>query len=289
MSRNNSYNISNEHVLLVDILKKMYTDNIHQINNMTNSINNLRNTNNQIRNLLIQVLYTSSTLNRNQRHPISTRLNLNRNQRQQETIRENLNRVVLDNIPYVVDSIQQFRIPLTEQTNDTNTTQLSRQIQSFFQPIEVYPTQSQIENATRNVQYCDIINPVNRSCPISLDTFTDSDMVSVIRFCGHIFKPEQLITWFRSNCRCPICRYDIRNYNANTSSSLFSESTDVDISNNLTNENNSEERTQATTNSLSNRLTSYLDLILDTTNIDFSETTDANALFSLLSTLQRRS
>jgi len=267
----------------------MYTDNIHQINNMTNSINNLRNTNNQIRNLLIQVLYTSSTLNRNQRHPISTRLNLNRNQRQQETIRENLNRVVLDNIPYVVDSIQQFRIPLTEQTNDTNTTQLSRQIQSFFQPVEVYPTQSQIENATRNVQYCDIINPVNRSCPISLDTFTDSDMVSVIRFCGHIFKPDQLITWFRSNCRCPICRYDIRNYNANTSSSLFSESTDVDISNNLTNENNSEERTQATTNSLSNSLTSYLDLILDTTNIDFSETTDANALFSLLSTLQRRS
>jgi len=300
---NFSNNISNENIMLVDILKKMYTDNIRQINNMTNSINNIRNTNSQIRNMLMQVLLYQNTstnsirnqrqtnttrenLNRNQRQTNTTRENSIRNQRQTNTTRENLNRVILNNIPYVIDSFQQFTIPLTQQTNNTNTTQLSGQIQSFFQPVEVYPTQSQIENATRNVQYCDIVNPVNRSCPISLDTFTDSDMVSVIRFCGHIFKPDQLITWFRSNCRCPICRYDIRSYNAN-SSSIFSNSFDVDISNNLTNVNNSEERTQ-TNNSLSDSLTSYLDLILDTTNIDFSETTDANALFYLLSTLQRR-
>jgi len=283
---------SNERVILVDILKKMYNDNIRQINNMTNSINNIRNTNNQIRNLLMQVLLyqnTSTNLNRNTSTNLNrnTSTNLNRNQRQ-PTTRENLGRVILDNIPYVIDNVQRFTIPLTQQTNNTNTTQLSRQIQSFFQPVDVYPTQSQIENATRNVQYCDIVNPVNRSCPISLDTFTDTDTVSIIMFCGHIFKPDQLITWFRSNCRCPICRYDIRSYNANSSSSIFSEPTNVfnvDISNNLTNENNSSEPTEERT---TNSLTSYIDLILDTTNIDFSETTDANAILSLLNTFQRR-
>ena len=42
-------------------------------------------------------------------------------------------------------------------------------------------------------------------------------MVTVIRFCGHIFYTEQLNTWFTSNCRCPVCRYDIRNYNSTNS------------------------------------------------------------------------
>ena len=50
-----------------------------------------------------------------------------------------------------------------------------------------------------------------------MDTFNDNDTVTVIRFCGHIFNTEQLNTWFQSNCRCPVCRYDIRNYNSNNS------------------------------------------------------------------------
>ena len=46
-------------------------------------------------------------------------------------------------------------------------------------------------------------------------------MVSVIRVCGHIFKTEDLNTWFRSNCKCPICRYDIRNYNSSSAETAF--------------------------------------------------------------------
>jgi hypothetical protein len=79
-------------------------------------------------------------------------------------------------------------------------------------PVEIYPTQTQIENATRVVLYRDILEPRNTSCPISLETFHDNETVTVIRECGHIFHSGQLIQWFRSNCRCPICRYDIRNY-----------------------------------------------------------------------------
>ena len=56
--------ISNEQMQLVNILNRMYSDNIRQINSMTNSINNIRNTNIQIRNSLIQLL-NRSIINRN--------------------------------------------------------------------------------------------------------------------------------------------------------------------------------------------------------------------------------
>jgi hypothetical protein len=29
------------------------------------------------------------------------------------------------------------------------------------------------------------------------------------------------MNWFRTNCRCPVCRYDIRNYNSNASTEFF--------------------------------------------------------------------
>ena len=93
-----------------------------------------------------------------------------------------------------------------------------------MQPVEVYPTQSQIEAATRRVRYCDIARPINTQCPISMDDFNDSDMVTVIRPCGHIFQTEHIMNWFRTNCRCPVCRYDIRNYNSNASTEFFNTS-----------------------------------------------------------------
>ena len=55
-SNSNTYSVSNEHILLVDILNGMYNDNLRQINNFTNSINNLNETNTQIRNVLIKII-----------------------------------------------------------------------------------------------------------------------------------------------------------------------------------------------------------------------------------------
>jgi len=319
--------MSNEHIILIDMLYRMYNDNIHQITDMTNSINNLRNTNNQIRNILIQALLypsTSNNLNRNnnrnndrnnnrnndrnndrnnnrnneinnnRNNEINNNRNNNRNQRQTNEI-DNLGRVIFDNVPYVIDSIQQYTIPFTNSvSNNTNTyeernTNFSSLMQNFLQPVEVYPTQSQIETATRNVRYCDIVNPINRSCPISLDTFTDSDMVSVIRFCGHIFRRDQLNIWFRSNCKCPICRYDIRNYNSNPTSSIFESSISVDSSNNLVGENLSDERIipQQTHASRPNTMPSFLDNVLNEFS-NLSNVTDPTALLTLLRALQNQ-
>ena len=80
----------------------------------------------------------------------------------------------------------------------------------FLEPISVFPTRRQIEIATRRTRYGNIVSPVNTSCPISLDAFTDDDNVIMIRHCGHIFKIDEFNSWFESHCRCPICRHDIR-------------------------------------------------------------------------------
>jgi hypothetical protein len=304
----------------------MYNDNIQQINSMTSSINNLRNTNTQIRNILVQaLLYPNTSFNRdNSRTNRSSRAN--RTSRidiptystttQRQTLNQtgNLGRVILDNVPYVIDSIQQYTIPFRqENTNNTNrserTSNFSRLMQNFFEPIEIFPTHSQIEAATRNVRYSDILNPVNRSCPISLEPFNDNDIVSVIRFCSHVFKREELTTWFRTNCRCPVCRYDIRNYNGNTSSENIEDtSSSTDASNNYVHENESSEiseernytqsidtntitRPNTTNTNTRNTITTYLDLILDNTLTDLShvsDNSDTSALFTLLNSLQRR-
>lgn len=217
---NNSFNnISNENLLLITILNTMYNDNYNQIQNLTQS-------NNQIRNTLTNILYNSgqnnsSTNNTNNSQSVGSSRQPNRY--------NNISSLFL-NTPYIIDNIQEYNIPNTgNMFNNTHnilhTTNASSRIsdlsnnllfsffQNFFDPIEIYPTQTQIETATRRVRYCDIVTPVNTSCPISLESFNDNDMVTVIRQCGHIFKSEQLNVWFRSNCKCPVCRYDIRSYN----------------------------------------------------------------------------
>ena len=124
---------------------------------------------------------------------------------------------MINNQPYLIDSISEFSVPRSEQF-----TQL---LNSFLQPVEVYPTQTQIETATRRVRYRDITRPINTTCPISMEDFDDDDTVTVIRQCGHIFNTESIMNWFQSNCRCPVCRYDIRDYNARATSDVYNSST----------------------------------------------------------------
>jgi hypothetical protein len=104
-------------------------------------------------------------------------------------------------------------------------------INQFLDPVEIYPTEPQIESATRILRFSDIITPNNLNCPISLEPFRDEDYVSIIRHCNHIFHTNQLNTWFRSNCRCPVCRYDIREYNTEITRQH------VDLSNNNVRDN----------------------------------------------------
>ena len=209
------YTISNEELLLINILNGMYNDNLRQIDRMNASINTLNTDNSRMRNLLIRLLRNQGQ-NNNRRQNNSGRgtnnagrgANNARTYNNERTPPLNtlfpssgLGRLFVNNAPYIIDSIP---------AGGTARNFFSETLRNFYEPVNVYPTQAQMAAATRIVRYSDIATPRNRSCPISIVDFNDSDMVTIIRNCGHIFHSTELRTWFRSHCTCPICRFDNR-------------------------------------------------------------------------------
>ncbi len=97
-------------------------------------------------------------------------------------------------------------------SNNTNNDITHDEDISDLVDVVVRPTFEQIQNAVRNIQYSSIIDPINESCPISLEPFQQQDNVTQINQCNHIFNTNELNHWFESNVQCPVCRYDIRNY-----------------------------------------------------------------------------
>ena len=262
-SRNTSANISNDNIQLINILNTMYTDNNRQIQNLTES-------NNEIRSVLTNILTNS---------------------RRQPSRQNNNNRYnnLFNNL--MRDNIQRYNIPSINQSRNL----VSGLFDSFFEPVEIYPTQTQIEIATRRVRYNDIISPPNISCPISLETFNEYDMVTVIRHCGHIFNSDQLNIWFRSNCKCPVCRYDIRNYNIiNTENNINQQENSSFVRNeerNTENNINQQENSSFVRNeerNTENSTQSYLNLFLDASGNLILDSTDPYVIFNLLNNLQNR-
>ena len=84
------------------------------------------------------------------------------------------------------------------------------------------PTPEQIRLATIDSLYSNIASPINTTCPITREDFTDTSEITQIRNCMHIFNRSNLRSWFRTHPTCPLCRCDIRDY------------TNVDISQNPT-------------------------------------------------------
>ena len=294
-------NITNENLLLIVILNGMYNDNNRQIQNLTehnnqilNILTNMLNTNVNNRNQSNRNQYNRNQYNRNQ-------YNRNTNINNSNTRRNNTNNTYRDlfNTPYIIDNIHAQTIPrsylpvLSENNPSqqrTRTSEMVNMFTNFFDPIIIHPTSSQIETATRRVRYCDIVSPINRSCPISLENFTDNDMVTVIRFCGHIFNIEHLNTWFQTNCRCPVCRYDIRNYNSSVNnSSLYNETNNI-INNqqttNISPQNNSSETTQERNNI--NRNQSIFNLFDDISGNLIFDSSDPQIILNLFNSLTRR-
>ena len=68
---------------------------------------------------------------------------------------------------------------------------------------------SQISSVTNTTSYGNIISPVNIACPITHEPFDDNDEVMQINACKHIFKRNNLLTWFRTSTCCPICLIDL--------------------------------------------------------------------------------
>lgn len=161
---------------------------------------------------------TTHIINENQNRSLSNIFQtLGQRQRRQEVEEEAIirldandqNRIYINNIPYIIENIEYYNTTsLTDTTRPITTTR--EIVEPFFSPVSVYPTSQQIQNSVRILKYNEIQNPLNLSCPISLENFNEEDEVSQIIYCGHIFNTCPLNEWFRSNVRCPVCRYDIR-------------------------------------------------------------------------------
>ena len=190
MGDNLLFDMDSQSLLLIHTLNTMYNDNTRQIEN-------LHRVNDEIRSTLTTLLLHSS---RNRSGNANRRPNYNRS--------ADVNRRTYVNRRTNVNSM--YEEPETMRTND----RLLRIFESFLTPVTIFPTPTQVELATRIVRFSEIIEPINNSCPISLDVFNENDIVTVIRYCGHIFNTIQINAWFSANCRCPICRYDIRNYHS---------------------------------------------------------------------------
>jgi hypothetical protein len=212
---------------MVEGLLTMHSENHALMMSLSNSINNLIESNNQIRLLLSRILTLNTSNARNQRTTDhrNTTTNLSRLNRRSphETAPHYIYTRVLpeNNLLSLFDGSNNQLVNFLNNTNnattqvDNTTANLAETLlNSFLQPIDIYPSQQQIERSTRNVRYSDIVRPVNDSCPISREMFQDDDIVTLIRHCGHIFHTNNIMRWFQRNTRCPVCRYDIREYNS---------------------------------------------------------------------------
>jgi hypothetical protein len=82
-------------------------------------------------------------------------------------------------------------------------------------PVTIRPSLSQIRRATKIALLRDIsYNIENESpiCPIDREVINEDDSVMQIIECGHFFREANLRTHFTMRTRCPLCRFDIRDY-----------------------------------------------------------------------------
>ena len=219
---------------LLNTLTNIYNSNTRQIEHLQQENMRIRN---DITNILLRTINNTNTNNTN----TNTNTNRRNNRINNFPQRENLSTIFNNISP------------------------------NFFEPIQLFPTPTQIENATRIVQFANVVRPINNSCPITMDTFNDNTLVTVIRECNHIFNTDALNNWFRSNCRCPVCRYDIRNYNQNRNVNNITTNTDT---NNMDIDTNNTDNNINTNNIIPNISNIQYDsntdsIIFDITNQDF--------------------
>jgi hypothetical protein len=123
--------------------------------------------------------------------------------------------VYIEGVPYLLDLTNFMRL----RNSNTNNTDAANLWRSFYDNITVAPTRTQIENSTRILQFTEITDPINSSCPITLERFDENSNVTQILQCGHIFTPSGIESWFQTNVRCPVCRFDIRDYRSQSNTS----------------------------------------------------------------------
>ena len=106
-----------------------------------------------------------------------------------------------------------------------------------FDDVVVRPTTEQINNASELFVYDGSSNLLNTQCPITLCDFQAGDRIRRIRHCRHSFTEESFQNWFQYHVRCPVCRFDIRDY----TSSMNNDNNDDDDNDNNDDDDNDDD------------------------------------------------
>ena len=111
----------------------------------------------------------------------------------------------------------------------------------------IRPTTEQLINALDNITYR--ASEQNTStCPITLEEFREGDIIRRIKHCGHIFSSQSINNWFSRHTRCPVCRYDIREY----TTSIASPDISANTTSNQTEQHSPNDLMQDVTNHITN-------------------------------------
>lgn len=181
----------NIHSRLTNDQRTMINNYLNMYNNTINEIRNLNTFMTELRTNIDYIYFQSESAN----HNLDIGTNVNNSNRLRNTqYRRN-------SIPYIDIRSSTRNITSHQNVNET-----------FLEPVPIIPTTSQIVEATTILCFGNIQNPVNIICPITRDPFEVSEIVTQIKYCSHVFNSSALSTWFLSNCICPVCRYDIRDF-----------------------------------------------------------------------------
>jgi hypothetical protein len=141
--------------------------------------------------------------------PVSTTFNQNEHNNESIDLDRNTREASINpNVSYLPNNQRQYMRRYLTSIPDL----LFGTIGEQLTPVVIRPTEQQIRQATQLVRFGTITEPQNNNCPISLERFDEQQLVTRITFCGHIFSTSELQTWFETNVRCPLCRFDIREH-----------------------------------------------------------------------------
>ena len=119
-----------------------------------------------------------------------------------------------------------------------------------YEDVIVRPSEDEINHALRRYTWGQETSTRHTRCPITLEEFQENESVCEIIHCGHIFKEESILDWFNRNVRCPVCRYDIRQYSVRDSQRATNTTTNTNPPTNIQRPTHSTRTTGPNTNML---------------------------------------
>ena len=100
-----------------------------------------------------------------------------------------------------------LRTWMTQETRTSFVVNIPAGLESFGEPVPVVPTLEQIDAATTVDVRAAGVDDVCAIC----QEVAQSHVTRIIH-CGHCFHAGCIQQWFGMNPRCPVCRYDIRDF-----------------------------------------------------------------------------